>query len=121
MFRELREGTISHMYRSLWYLVTFVFAVTVLIVLTESSRRAFSNGYSNHWGFDTLLLACLCIVPILWALVGLVLHPRPWRAVIILGVIACVTMICLFLFQHYNVLVNYDTWLERGMPVKWIR
>jgi len=121
MFNGLKECAGKHIWiwRYLWYSVAFLFGAGLLAVCVVSSRRAFSNQYSNHWGFDTFLLGCSCVVPVVWALAGLGLRPRAWRALIILGVLAGVTMIGLFIFHHYNVLVNYDTWLERGMPERW--
>jgi hypothetical protein len=105
--------------RAGWYVVALVVGGLLLTVCMESARRAFSSRYSNHWGLDTFVLACLCVFPLLWSLIGLRLRPRPWPAIIILSVLACVTMVGLFIFDHHNVLVYYEAWLERGMPERW--
>jgi hypothetical protein len=121
MHKGLTNWAANHVPRLVYYIICVVFVVFLLALCFETSRRGFSRRYSNHWGLDTFLLACICIVPILWSLIGLGLHPRPWRAIIILGILACVTMAGLLIFDQYNVLVKYDTWLDRGMPQKWTR
>jgi hypothetical protein len=106
--------------RFVWYGVSLIFAALLILVGWESSRRAFSTKWHiPHWGINTPLLALSCIIPLSWSIIGLKLRPRPWRVIVILGVLACVIMVGLFTFDYCNALVECGTWYQRGLPAKW--
>ncbi len=73
----------------------------------------FSGSTSNHTGMDFFLL----IVPLL-AFLHLSINFRKKRAWLAWTAIMLNTIAILFFYivDEYNIMVNYETWIRRGMP-----
>jgi len=72
---------------------------------------------SNHWGFDTRWLWLGCLPSLL--VVALLLRSQYRRRVLIPLCAALLLAIVVAVFDHFNILVEYESWLARGMPEAW--
>lgn len=68
----------------------------------------------NHIGVSLLLVVPLAVVAMLAG--GLWLPTQRRRAGVMLLVLGLLTVVSVVLIDRLNILVEYETWLERGMP-----
>ena len=76
----------------------------------------------NHWGLDTRKFWVPAAVTAAWGLMELLWWRRRgrWLPVLVL-VSAAALAVLVFVMDYYNLLVEYEVWLKRGMPPAWTR
>lgn len=101
-----------------WFIVAVVAGAAMVLAL---GAMAWSAGMkdSNHVGYDIRWVWGLCALAVAWAAWGARRRPRMTRAVVCLTLLALVLAGVVFVFDRYNVLVEYETWVARGMPEPW--
>lgn len=68
------------------------------------------SGYDVRWGYAICgLVLLLAIISLLW------LRAAKWACVTSMG-LSVGTFIGVYVFDHFNMLVQYGPWLKRGMP-----
>lgn len=75
---------------------------------------------SNHMGYDIRWLVFLGMFIVLYGLWGLS-TPTTRRLGIVLCIAGLVVTILILFFDHFNLLVEYGRWCDRGMPSRWSR
>jgi hypothetical protein len=102
-----------------------LFAFQVLIVIATISMIAFFNYYSlvenqtNHTGFNLNLLYCMfkfIIIIVSYLLFNQ--EKKRWVISIISIVMALLGMANVSYFQNNNIMLNYEEFVDRGMPKK---
>ena len=99
------------------------FGVTVACVLiANNTLLAVFMGFvawhiasyypNNHWGFDARRGIIFCLIN-LAACVGIL---KRNRLTIALALCSLVLLVGLLLVDHFNILVEYNRWITRGMP-----
>lgn len=87
-------------------LVLLWIAIAVRVLLYEANHIA--------WGLDVLIPVFTLVT-----LTGVVRAVMNWRLDVLALIIILLGLISIggvFVLDHFNVLVQYDTWLARGMP-----
>ena len=106
--------------RGPWVTGAIVGCVLTIGIETLLLVRVFGSG-CNHWSFDVRAGLALPAVFLIFAGVGrFSRHLSPARFVLC-GVLAVVLGGSIFICDHWNALVEYERWLDRGMPEKWTR
>jgi glucan phosphoethanolaminetransferase (alkaline phosphatase superfamily) len=99
---------------------TLTVCLTLLVTLIVGAFWSFVlykylSSASNHTSMNVSLMkwvasigVCLCLVLFAFAI-------RKWAAVALL--IFVLSLLGSYFIDRYNILVPYETWIERGMPV----
>jgi len=96
--------------------VLFVSQILFLGLIVLRGIGTLWTGRGNHWGYDIRQLYGLALGSVLVAVLWL------WRerrvAFVWIGTVAAAILLAttIFCFDHFNVLVEYNLWLGRGMP-----
>ena len=77
------------------------------------------NQPCNHWSYDIRHLWPLPLASLLWAGLARLFGTVPRRLMFLVGVCSIVFGICLFVLDCFNVLIEYEEWMQRGMPDMW--
>ena len=83
--------------------------------------RAVRFAPDNHWAVETRFLWIPAGATLLWGLMDLV--KRRARARLGMAVLAAAVLLggLVFVLDYFNVLVQYEVWLDRGFPARWTR
>ena len=74
---------------------------------------------TNHWGGDVRWCYVLAISQMFWAVLFLMTK----RKVVLLwtgAIFTIVFCVLIFFFDQFNVLVEYENWIRRGMPASFL-
>ena len=110
-FRVNPSGTM-HRFDQALLAVTFASFVTVLGVVWHYYPN-------NHWGVDLLWPAAGGGLILAYALCRLLVSRSRSRVLGWLCSVATILLALSIAADVFNVLVNYDKWLRRGMPKPW--
>jgi hypothetical protein len=91
--------------------------VPLLAIGAVLAREAVVRYPVNHVGFDIRGTWAVCLIA---PLVALRWRLRPWMVALIV-VVSGLLALEVFVFDHFNVLVQYERWCDRGMPAAWQR
>lgn len=84
--------------------------------------RAYRYAPVNHWGVDTRKFWACAAVTAVWGVMELFWWRRRGRWLPILVLVSAVALAGLvFVMDYYNLLVEYELWIDRGMPAQWSR
>ena len=76
----------------------------------------------NHWAVDTRKFWACAAVTAAWGVMELFWWRRRGRWLGVLVLVSAVALAGLvFVMDYYNLLVEYELWLQRGMPEPWTR
>ncbi len=92
-------------------LATLGVAATLGLLATEVWRRS----PVNHVGYPPRTLCAVGIVGMMAAFVALYLRAQRCLALVCIAV-SLILVVAVLAVDHWNVLVQYDEWLKRGMP-----
>ncbi len=99
--------------------LTIMLAWSATLVCTIALVEVLRRIPCNHVGYDIRDLYLPCIMLGLWGVAGLVLL-KLWKASSIAAIsAACILAAQVFIFDRFNLLVEYEEWLSRGMPAIW--
>ena len=73
----------------------------------------------NHWAIDCRWLWVLSGAAIGWCGIGVMSRRAPKSLPVCMLVGAVLLAGLVFLADHYNLLVEYERWVGRGMPARW--
>ena len=96
------------------------FACLGLLVIAEVGlydRIVTSN--SNHVGVDIRWGWGLSAMALAWCAAGLRFRPAPRWTITVVVIAAMVFAAGLFIIDRYNVMMDYNVWIRRGMPAPW--
>ena len=83
--------------------------------------RAERFAPDNYWTVDTRLFWFPAGVTCLWGLMELLWWRRRGRFLPVLVVLSAAALAGhVFVFDHYNILVHVERWVDRGMPMRWM-
>ena len=103
-------------------LIILLLCTFFTLVVFDSYIFLISN--SNHTGFDTYILIYFNIIILLIDLLLLIFFqkkmdkPGIFIAICII-IISFSSILNVIIFDKYNVMVQYDRWAKRGMPLRW--
>lgn len=72
----------------------------------------------NHWGGDIRYGFILCGLNVIIGMIGLYYYGKTSGFIIAIGV-GMVCGVFLFIVDYFNLLVEYNLWIQRGMPDMW--
>jgi hypothetical protein len=94
----------------------FVWFVTVSSLAAFAALTAYTiHNDSGHTAFDPWLLSLLFVPSLIIGSTALPFRRTRFPAILTLAS-AIAGLALLFYLDHFNVLVQYDRWIERGMP-----
>lgn len=105
-------------FRTMWQVLA-VGQIALLLSASAFAAIRLLTSSANHWGFDCRWLWIACVVGVIWCGIGVVMKQARTSAVIALGLSALVVAAGVFVVDHCNLLVEYEEWLQRGMPAPW--
>jgi len=83
--------------------------------------RAARFAPANYWAVETRLFWIPAAATLLWGLMDLVKRRARARLGMAVLVSAVLLAAVVFVFDFFNVLVHFETWLDRGLPARWTR
>jgi len=93
-------------------------AITSACIVLVITLFAISPSNSGHIGTEPYLLLAY-FIPALWWSVFVFLKNKELKVIATLNITAAITGILLvMLFDVTNMIVQYDRWAKRGLPVK---
>lgn len=92
--------------------------IMLLTLIGISMLKMWRSYPDNHWGVDIRYGFILCVIDLILCVIGLYVYgTNKWMVIgISIGILAG---IFLFITDYFNVLVEYELWLKRGMPDIW--
>jgi len=75
----------------------------------------------NHWGLEIRWLWPACAAAAGWSAIVMALRRRPGGPTLALLAVAAACAATVFVLDYFNVLVEYEAWIARGMPPPWTR
>ena len=88
----------------------------VTFLVSEIAKRA-----DNHWGWETNEFMVLPACVLVGATAGTIISKKCSARVMLCLWLCLLVLTTVWACDHWNLLVEYDRWLERGMPGKWER
>ena len=99
---------------SLSYLPALVAAAFIHMFTLAVSVLAISQSDGNHISGDP---RWLYVVPLLGLAASVCMATfAPWRSLAIVGSAICLLAATVFVVDSFNLLLDYDVWIQRGMP-----
>lgn len=104
-------------------IISIIVSGIVLILITGFNLYAFALNETNHTGFDTYILIKIYIVIFLLWLFLFIYFKRKGleynRVILILiFLIFMAAVLTVVIYEKFNILMYYETWIEKGMPEK---
>ena len=108
------ERHLSFLWQSgAWLCSAVTLTLTALLWWQASIRK------SNNIGFDIQIFWMISLIGLVISIAAYYSTRTLTLCITVLFMSALVLAITLFVLDYWNVLVEYDTWLQRGMPDKW--
>lgn len=86
------------------------------MVLIGLNYYTFIENDTNHTSIELRRLATLSLVSALLSGLVALLYKRRRRVLIILAALTATLSASIYVFESQNILMEYDVWLEKGMP-----
>jgi hypothetical protein len=100
-------------------MVTWLFTAAANATSAVLTVLAAACAPSNHVSLDIRWSLVLVVIATGWTAFMWLLERRLSRTVMALVVSAVLLAGIVLVFDRFNVLVEYDTWVQRGMPERW--
>jgi hypothetical protein len=93
--------------------------VAQLLLLLYINYYAFHSKYSaNQTGLDVLFCGVIFLICALIVFIAIKLIDKSDKLIRIIFFLFCLIGLNFFLFDYFNIMVEYDRWLKKGMPPK---
>ncbi|MBN1433209.1 hypothetical protein JW921_00510 [Candidatus Fermentibacterales bacterium] len=98
-------------------MVLFALFCIVLVLLA----KCLAGDHQRFSGFDTRLLWVPAGAGLAWALVAITSRKANRTLALAVMLLSVVLAAAVAVLDHYNVVITYGKWLERGCPDEWSR
>jgi phosphatidylserine synthase len=104
----------------LWHVLSTPLAAVLVLAGYVILRRVLTDE-RNHWAADIRVLVVPSIMLLSMSVFGFVSRKTLRIPAVLFGVLAILITALVFVLDHWNVLVQYEAWLDRGMPERWMQ